>query len=263
MLMGNASKILQTVSANIDREVIEPALLQLSDLILLTDTTGLLSGQEDINVLGVNVAIQRETTRQRQLEFLQTTLNPTDIKIMGITGRGAVLRSVSTTIGLNGEEVVPNEEKLESMEKQEAKQREHGPVMEQVEQGVQKGVQAGVQRITSELTALGIGPQVGMDQLVAADGSSGPQPGLPPSGPSRTPRDGGVVGGPGQGTFGAQPQGGRQGAPQGNVAQMASYGQGTRRAPPPQGMGPQTHVVGNQPRAPGPGGPPRLSPGVG
>src|SRR5260221_2488598 len=37
MLMGNASKILQTVSANIDRDVLEPALLQLSDLIMLTD----------------------------------------------------------------------------------------------------------------------------------------------------------------------------------------------------------------------------------
>src|ERR1700676_316850 len=35
MLMGNASKILQTVSANIDRDVIEEALLQLQDLLLL------------------------------------------------------------------------------------------------------------------------------------------------------------------------------------------------------------------------------------
>jgi hypothetical protein len=265
MLMGNASKILQTVSANIDREVMEPALLQLSDLILLTDTTGLLTGTEDINVLGVNVAIQRETIRQRQLEFLQTTLNPTDMKIMGITGRGAVLRSIATTIGLNGEEVVPNEDKLEAMEKQEQKQREHGPVMEQIEQGVQKGVGQGVQRITTELTALGIGPQVGLDQMQAGQ-EGAPGEGPPPgNGPTRNPRDGGVVpnsGAPGKGPFGAQPQGGRPGG-QGNVAQMAAYGQGTRRSPPPQGMGPQTSVVGNQPRGPGPGGPPRLSPGVG
>lgn len=268
MLMGNASKILQTVSANIDREVIEPALLQLSDLILLTDTTGMLTGQEDINVLGVNVAIQRETIRQRQLEFLQTTLNPTDMKIMGITGRGAVLRSISTTIGLNGEEVVPNEEKLEQMEKHEQKQREQGPVLEQVEQGVQKGVQAGVQQITKDLTALALGPQVGLDQMQPATGSEGAPGGAgappPGNGPVRTPQDGGVVPNMGKGPFGAQPPGGPPGGNRGgNIAQMAAYGQGTRRGPPPGGMGPQTSVVGNQPRVPGPGGPPRLSPGVG
>jgi hypothetical protein len=265
MLMGNASKILQTVSANIDREVIEPALMQLSDLILLTDTTGLLTGEEDINVLGVNVAIQRETIRQRQLEFLQTTLNPTDMKIMGISGRGAVLRSIATTIGLNGEEVVPNEEKLEAMEKQEQKQREHGPVMEQIEQGVQKGVGQGVQQITKELTALGIGPEVGLNQMQAGpEGAPGEGP-PPGNGPMRNPRDGGVVpASGGKGPFGAQPQGSRPGGNRGgNVAQMAAYGQGTRRGPPTGGMAPQTALTGNQPGPPGPGGPPRLSPGVG
>ena len=76
MLMGNASKIFQTVSANIDREVMEPALLQLADLIMLTDTTGLLTGEEKISVQGVQVAIQKETIRQRQIEFLQATNNP-------------------------------------------------------------------------------------------------------------------------------------------------------------------------------------------
>ena len=44
MLMGNASKILQTVAANIDRDVFEVALQQLADLVLLSDTTGILTG---------------------------------------------------------------------------------------------------------------------------------------------------------------------------------------------------------------------------
>ena len=112
MLMGNASKILQTVAANIDRDVFEVALQQLADLVLLSDTTGLLTGEEDIYVQGVNVAVQRETQRQRQLEFLQNTNNPVDIGIMGMKGRGAVLRSVSQTIGLDGEEVVPGDDEL-------------------------------------------------------------------------------------------------------------------------------------------------------
>src|SRR6185369_12354876 len=49
MLMGNASKILQTVAANIDRDIMEPALTQLADLILLTDETGILTGEEKIS----------------------------------------------------------------------------------------------------------------------------------------------------------------------------------------------------------------------
>jgi hypothetical protein len=112
MLMGNASKILQTVAANIDRDVMEPALIMLFDMIMLTDVTGILNGDENIRVMGVNVALQRETQRVRQLEFLQITANPIDMQIMGIPGRAKVLRAVSNEIGLDGEGVVPPDDQL-------------------------------------------------------------------------------------------------------------------------------------------------------
>ena len=116
MLMTNASKILQTVAANIDRDVMSPALTEVYDLLMLTDTTGLLHGDETIKVMGVNVAIQRETQRARQLEFLTATANPLDAQIMGAKGRAAVLRSVSKTIGMDGEEIVPNEDQIAKMQ---------------------------------------------------------------------------------------------------------------------------------------------------
>jgi hypothetical protein len=153
MLMGNASKILQTVAANIDRDVLEPALLQLSDLILLTDASGMLSGEEKISVQGVNVAVQRETLRQRQIEFLQATNNPTDMRITGLKGRASVLRAVSRDIGIDGEEIVPSPNVLEQMEAQEKQKAASGSMDQHVEAGVQKGVQAGVTRIATELTA--------------------------------------------------------------------------------------------------------------
>src|SRR5208337_1587714 len=102
MLMGNASKILQSVSANVDRDVVEESLLQLCDLVMMTDTTGLLTGEEKVSVQGVTVAIQRETVRQRQIEFAQATNNATDMKIIGLKGRANILRAVSGTIGLSG-----------------------------------------------------------------------------------------------------------------------------------------------------------------
>lgn len=115
MLMGNAAKILQTVASNIDNDVIEPAISELYDLIMLTDQTGMLRGDESIEVLGVNVAMQRETQRQRQLEFLQITANPIDMQITGVRGRANVLRSVSEGIGLDGEAIVPPDEEISAM----------------------------------------------------------------------------------------------------------------------------------------------------
>ena len=157
MLMGNASKILQTVSANIDRDIWEPVLMNLVDMIMLTDTTGLLTGEEKISVRGVSVAVQRETLRQRQIEFLQATNNPVDMHIVGIKGRGAVLRSVSRDIGMDGEEVVPSEQQLEAMDEaqkqQQSQAQQQGPIQEQIQKGVNQGVEAGIQRITTEITA--------------------------------------------------------------------------------------------------------------
>lgn len=123
MLMNNASKLLQTVAANIDRDVLRPLLLNLYDFLMLTDEEGILQGDEEIRVLGVSVAVQRETQRARQLEFLQITANPIDAQIVGPRGRAAVLRSVASDIGLPGEEIVPSEATLQQMEQAQAQQR--------------------------------------------------------------------------------------------------------------------------------------------
>lgn len=122
MLMGNASKILQTVAANIDGDIMRPLLLYLYDLLMMTDSSGVFSGQESVEVKGVNVAVQRETQRSRQLEFLQITANPIDAPIIGTKGRAAMLRSVASTIGMDGENIVPSEEEIAQQEAEAAAQ---------------------------------------------------------------------------------------------------------------------------------------------
>jgi hypothetical protein len=117
MLMGNASKILQTVAANIDHDVLEPLLGGLFDMVMLTDNSGLLSGEEKVRVLGVSVAVQKETERSRQLEFLQITANPMDMQIIGPKGRANILRQVATTIGLPGADIVPTEDQINAQQK--------------------------------------------------------------------------------------------------------------------------------------------------
>ena len=239
MLMGNASKILQTVSANIDREIVEPSLLQLTDLIMLTDNTGLLTGEEKISVQGVNVAVQRETLRQRQIEFLQATANPIDMKIIGIKGRSAMLRSVSNTIGMEGEEIVPPEQEIDKMvEQQQAQEAQGPPLDEQVQKGVEKGVEAGVQRISTELTAGLLAARAQMPEGMPTHIGTLPGGNEPPA--TNNP---GMDLGPGGDAARAQ-------------GAQAPHGVGG-------GMAPTTALTGNQPGPMQPGGPARISPGFG
>lgn len=246
MLMGNASKILQTVSANIDRDVIEGSMMQLQDLLLLTDTSGLLTGEERLTVQGVNVAIQRETLRQRQIEFLTATNNPTDMKIMGIKGRASVLRSVSTTIGMPGEDIVPPDDAIDKMVEQEKQQQAggQGEIDEAVHKAVTLGVEAGVKRITTELTA----------GVLASRGQMPEGPpthiGTPSGGMSTTNN-------PGMDLGGEQQQSSPH--PTGSIAHGAAQAQGNKPSQLSQSMGPQTHLMGNQP---GPGAKP-VTGGVG
>lgn len=116
MLMNNASKVLQNIAANIDHDILRPVLTMVYDLVMMTDTTGLLRGDEDIVVMGVGVAAQRETDRMRQLEFLQMTGNPIDMEIMGTEGRATILRQLAANLGLEGANVVPDDEELRQKE---------------------------------------------------------------------------------------------------------------------------------------------------
>lgn len=179
MLMQNASKILQTVAMNIDRDVMQGALQQLVDIIMLTDASGLLTGQENIVVKGVNVAVQKETQRSRQLEFLQITANPMDFQIMGPKGRAAVLRSVSNTIGMEGEEVVPPDDQIAQMLQQAQQQaaagqgasaagmgHNGGPPMQQAAQQAQ-GSQQGPSSTDD------MGPRLNLQKKQPGPGSSG------------------------------------------------------------------------------------------
>jgi hypothetical protein len=235
MLMGNASKILQTVAANIDRDVFEVALMQLADLVLLSDTTGILSGEEDIYVQGVNVAVQRETQRQRQLEFLQHTANPMDMDIIGIAGRGAVLRSVSQTIGLDGDKVVPSDEALQKKQEAKEKNKQQQDISEQVDKGIQEGVEQGVRKITSELTSGFLASRAQLPEDPGMEGQEGGMPG------QAQPGTGGPPG---------------MGGPPGGDQQMRNM-QGNQPSRMSNQLTQPQDVVGNQPKPPGPGGRPR------
>lgn len=134
MLMGNASKTLQNVAASIDRDVVEPLLQQLFDMVMLTQP-GVFKGDELIVVKGVNHAVKREQDRMRQLEFLQLTANPIDMAIVGPEGRANILRSVAQNLGLEHERVLPDDDEIRANLAQQQAAQQQQPGAADAEQG--------------------------------------------------------------------------------------------------------------------------------
>lgn len=79
--------------------------------------------------MGVTVAVQKETQRARQLELLQLTANPIDAEIMGPKGRAALLRAVSESVGVDGEQVVPSQAEIDAKMKAAEQQAQQQALM--------------------------------------------------------------------------------------------------------------------------------------
>ena len=122
MLMSNAAKTLQNVAASIDRDIFDPMLKHLYETVMLT-MPGVFRGDESVVVKGVTYAVKREQDRTRQLEFLNMTGNPTDMQIVGMEGRANVLRSVAGAIGLDWDNIVPDDDALKAAQAQQQAQQ--------------------------------------------------------------------------------------------------------------------------------------------
>ncbi len=137
MLMSNAAKTLQNVAASIDRDIFEPMLKHLYETIMLT-MPGVFRGDESVVVKGVVYAVKREQDRTRQLEFLNMTANPTDMQIVGISGRSKVLGAVANSIGLDWDNIVPDDASMEAAQAQQQQEQQR----EQQQHEMQMAAQA-------------------------------------------------------------------------------------------------------------------------
>ena len=85
----------------------------------------------------------------RRLEFLSLTANPIDMNIVGVEGRAAILRSLADDLGLPGEEIVPDDEKLYQMQQQMAAQQQAGAAVG--DQGTPPSIPDGAGRVNEQL----------------------------------------------------------------------------------------------------------------
>jgi hypothetical protein len=126
MLMSNANRSMTSIAASVDN-VLECLIQKLYDLILLATGDEYLRGDENIVVKGATYAQTKETDRMRMIEFLQLTMNPIDSQIMGLPGRATLLKRVSDTLGLEGDDIIPTPEEL-AAQAQQAQLEQQGAV---------------------------------------------------------------------------------------------------------------------------------------
>lgn len=107
MLMTNAGKSISAVIGNVDLHVIEPALDRLYYYNMRFETDPDLKGDVCIEARGSKSLIAKESAQVRRNEFLMATNNPTDMQIVGVEGRAAVLREVAKGLDMDTDKIVP------------------------------------------------------------------------------------------------------------------------------------------------------------
>lgn len=100
MLINNANKTLQNVADNIDSDIFEPLMQELYDYIMLTDSTGMLRGDESIVVDGVRQAAKQEQDLTRQMEFLNIINNPNYQMLIGPDEMARILQKIADNTGM-------------------------------------------------------------------------------------------------------------------------------------------------------------------
>lgn len=120
MLIGNASKLIKSVTANVD-QLIE-SVIRKTHIHLITQMGQLnLSGDVNIVVRGSESILQKDNMALRRNEFLQMTSNPVDLQLVGASGRATILKEQARLLGLNPEDIVKDpdimraEEMLQAM----------------------------------------------------------------------------------------------------------------------------------------------------
>jgi hypothetical protein len=126
MLMGNAGKAIKQVIAALDINVTTPMLERLYYYNMRFAEDADLKGDVSIVARGTNALINKDAVQVRRNEFLQSTMNSTDMQIVGIEGRAAILRESAKDLDLDADRIVPPpdvlREKLAIASKQSAAQ---------------------------------------------------------------------------------------------------------------------------------------------
>jgi hypothetical protein len=100
MLMEASNRTIKQTVTSIDHTIVESAVEDLNVYLALTRPDIVMEGDISVDARGATELMQRETLRMRRLEFLNITNNPIDQQLVGVEGRGNLLREISRDLAL-------------------------------------------------------------------------------------------------------------------------------------------------------------------
>ena len=110
MLMGSAGKGIRQVVMHIDADIVKLVVKKQFIYNMRYDKDNSIKGDVNITPKGtVNLAV-KETVNMRRIEFLNATNNETDLKIMGLEGRAAILSEIAKGLQMPVDSVIPSRE---------------------------------------------------------------------------------------------------------------------------------------------------------
>jgi len=115
MAIGQTSKGAKQVVRNVDIDIVEPRLRDLYVHNMMFEDDPNIKGDSQVRARGSMVLMQKEQQQVRRREFLDGTNNPTDLQIMGLDGRAAVLREVAKSLEMPIDKIVPDPEKMKRL----------------------------------------------------------------------------------------------------------------------------------------------------
>lgn len=155
MLMGASAKGIKKVVLNIDRRVFKTMIKRVFRWNMKYNPDPDVRGDMDVVSTGAVGIMVREQLSDKRMNFLQTTNNPIDLKLMGLEGRANVLRETTASIEMAPTRVVRSDKELKELEKQEqanmAQQAQLAGQAQQVELGK---VQADTQQALAKAKSL-------------------------------------------------------------------------------------------------------------
>ena len=122
MMMGNATKAIKKVIANIDRGIIRPSVKRLHEYLILNnfDYSGRYQGDINICSKGSSAMIAKEQQQVRRNEFMQIILGSQPaLQILGQEGLATLLREILKGLDIGMDEVVPSEDEMQAAAQQQ------------------------------------------------------------------------------------------------------------------------------------------------
>jgi len=138
MLMSSAAKGIKRVILGIDKDIFKPTVRRQFDYNMQFDPDPDIRGDIEIVTTGAVAVMVKEQMAERRMQFLTATLNPEDAILMGLEGRGNVLREVASALEMEGTQIVKGPDEVRDM----ANEREQAQTQAQEAQAAQTQMEA-------------------------------------------------------------------------------------------------------------------------